>query len=323
MLKLSIIIPVYNVEKYIRKCLESCLQQNIRQDEYEIIVVNDGTPDHSIKEVLSVQNNQKTKTGTTNIRVVDRENGGLSAARNTGLKEAKGEYVWFVDSDDWIEPNVLYTLVDNAINNNLDILCFTLQFVFPDGKKRKRIIDYEEKGKIYKGEDFISKVGMPPAAWLALYRREYLISNSLKFYEGIIHEDQEFTPRAYCLAEKISFVDEVIYNYNQREGGIMKSKQNVRRCKDLLTVADSLYHFACEKTCKDSPAYYAIMNKVAFVFSQSLSHYDVTAFPLKVYSEKEYYPLCISNTLSRKTKWKYRLANFSLKLYLLIYRTVK
>ena len=101
MKKLSIIIPVYNVENYVGKCLESCLNQDIPKNEYEIIVVNDGTKDNSVQVI------EKYITPENNIRLIHRKNGGLSAARNTGLKEAKGEYVWFVDSDDWIENNVL------------------------------------------------------------------------------------------------------------------------------------------------------------------------------------------------------------------------
>lgn len=317
MIKLSIIIPVYNVEHYIRKCLESCLKQNLSNEEYEIIVVNDGTLDASIELVHEVQK------GATNIRIINRENGGLSAARNTGLKEAIGEYVWFIDSDDWIEPYVLKKLLDRAYNDKLDVLCFNLQLAFQDGRTNKRHVVFEKYGKVYKGSSFIGTVRMPPAAWAAIYRRVFLVQNNLFFYEGIIHEDQEFTPRAYYKAERIAYVDDIVYNYNQREGGIMKSKQNVKRCKDLLTVADSLYSFACQYVGIDTPAYSVFMEKIAFAFSQSLANYDPKAFPLKVYLEKEYYPLYISQSMNCKEKWKYRLANLSLRNYLFLYRILK
>ena len=314
MLKLSIIIPVYNVEPYIAKCLDSCLQQDLPADEYEIIVVNDGSPDNSVVIVKDYMQRY------LNVRLVNRENGGLSAARNTGLKEAKGEYVWFVDSDDWIEPNVLKGLLDKAYKDKLDVLCFNLQLAFPDGHTEHYNVS-SEKECVYRGSDFICKVGMPPAAWAALYNRDFLENHALAFYEGILHEDQEFTPRAYCLAERISFVNQVVYNYYQRAGGIMKSKQCERKCKDLLTVADSLYTFTqSHRNMLHREANWTLMNHVSFALSQSLANYNKYCFKLVEYKQRPYYPLCLNPLLSNKDKWKYRLINFSLSLYLKIYR---
>ena len=314
MLKLSIIIPVYNVETYIAKCLDSCLQQDIPADEYEIIVVNDGSPDNSVGIVEEYMQKR------SNIRLVNRYNGGLSAARNTGLKEAKGEYVWFVDSDDWIESNVLKGLLDKAYKNYLDVLCFNLQLAFPDGHTQPYNVAANEVGHVYRGTDFIYAVGMPPAAWAALYKRDFLEKHSLGFYEGILHEDQEFTPRAYCLAERIAFIDYVVYNYYQREGGIMKSKQSERKCRDLLIVSDSLYAFTqshCNMLHRE--ANWTLMNHVSFAVSQSLANYNKVYFNLREYRQKPYYPLCINPLLNNKEKWKYRLINLSLSLYLKIY----
>ena len=313
MLKLSIIIPVYNVEPYIGKCLDSCLHQDIPTDEYEIIVVNDGSPDNSVVIVKDYMQRY------LNVRLVNRDNGGLSAARNTGLKEAKGEYVWFVDSDDWIETNVLKSLLDKAYKDKLDVLCFNLQFAFPDGHTEHYNVS-AEKECVYHGTDFICKVGMPPAAWAALYKHDFLENHALAFYEGILHEDQEFTPRAYCLAERISFVNQVVYNYNQRQGGIMKSKQSERKCRDLMTVADSLYFFTqSHRNMLHREAYWTLMNHVSFAVSQSLANYNKDYFKLVEYKQKPYYPLCINPLLNNKDKWKYRLINLSLSLYLKIY----
>lgn len=106
-MKLSIIIPVYNVELYVEKCLCSCAEQNLSPDEYEIIVINDGTKDNSLEIV------EKVAKDYTNIFIYSQENKGLSATRNKGLSLAKGEYEWFVDSDDWIEKNCLKDIVSN------------------------------------------------------------------------------------------------------------------------------------------------------------------------------------------------------------------
>ena len=314
-MKLSIIIPAYNVEKYISKCLESCLRQDIPTDDYEIVVVDDGSSDNT---VAIVEDYMKV---FSNVRLLKRENKGPSAARNTGLIETTGDYVWFVDSDDWIEYNCLNEIIDIAHKDCLDVLCFNLQLAFPDGRFEKYENVNGRDRNIYRGTDFICKMKMPPAPWCALYKRFFLEEHSLNFYEGILHEDQEFTPRAYCLAERIAYVDKVIYNYNQRDGSIMKGGQSERKCKDLLTVADSLYDFA-QTVLKDKfhDAYYVMLNKACFAFSQSLAHYNKAFFHLKTYINKPYYPLKINSLLSTKDKWKYRLINFSLRLYLKIYK---
>lgn len=314
MKKFSIIIPMYNVDQYIGKCLDSCLKQDISKDEYEIIVVDDESPDNSSSIVEEYIKNNK------NIRLIHRENGGLSAARNTGLKEANGEYVWFVDSDDWIEENCLKILTEFAEDNNLDVLCFGLQLVYPDGRKTSYNIQYEESRKIYTGEDFICKVKMPPAAWAALYRRTFLEKYRIYFYEGILHEDQEFTPRAYFLAKRISYINKELYNYLQRTGGIMKSLRNKKRSEDLLTVADSLYEFTCRNVEKNCNAYNEMIEKVNFAFMQSLAYYEPTFFPISLYKTRSYYPLRINSCKNLKNLIKYLIANISLKLYMRVYK---
>lgn len=314
MLKLSIIIPVYNVEQYIGNCLDSCLNQDLPKDEYEIVVVDDGSPDNSSSIVEGYMKKY------SNIRLIHRENGGLSAARNTGLREAKGEYIWFVDSDDWIESNCLGFLVNTAKDNDLDVLCFGLQLVYPDGRKTTYNIKYEESDKVYKGEDFICRVKMPPAAWAAIYKKDFLNIKKLCFFEGILHEDQEFTPRAYYLANRISYINRVIYYYLQRVGGIMISSRNKKRASDLLTVADSLYKFIIDNVDTSNKAYEEMMEKVNFAFSQSLAYYKSSYFSISAYKNKPYYPLFLSHDLDLKMRLKYILLNVSLRLYLLIYK---
>ena len=305
---------MYNVEQYIGKCLDSCLNQDLPKDEYEIVVVNDGSPDNSSRIV------EEFMKKYSNIRLINRENGGLSAARNTGIREAKGEYVWFVDSDDWIEKNILKYLMSEIYKNRLDALCFNLMLVYSDGLSKSYHIKHGTNEKVFKGDEFLCVVDMPPAAWAAIYKKIFLIKNSLYFYEGILHEDQEFTPRAYFLANRIMFVDKVCYYYFQRVGGIMKSKQNHRRCMDLLTVADSLNEFTDKYIAKHTKVYDIFSEKINFIFSQSLAYYEKSFFPLYKYREKAYYPLRTSELTSIKNRAKYCLANISLSLYLFIYK---
>ena len=316
MKRLSIIIPVYNVEKYIGHCLESCLNQDLTAEDYEIVVVNDGTPDNSVAVV------EKYQRQHPHIRLVNRVNGGLSAARNTGLSDAKGEYVWFVDSDDHIEPNCARALVEQAQRDHLDVLCFNLKLEYPDGLTKDYHVSHDTDGKIYSGPEFITAVGMPPAAWVALYKRDFLIDNHLQFYEGILHEDQEFTPRAYCLAERIAYIARPVYYYYQREGGIMKSNRNAKRCKDLLAVADSLYTFTIEHLEVSTPAYRTMMRKVYFSVTQSLAYYSKDVMSLSEYRSKPYIPIDTS-ILTGSMKLKAILANMSLRMYLLVYKILK
>lgn len=317
MLKLSIIIPVYNVEPYIAKCLDSCLQQDLPTDEYEIIVVNDGSPDNSLTIVKHYMQLYQ------NIRLVNRTNGGLSAARNTGLKEAEGEYVWFVDSDDRIEENCIGTLWSRIDASNLDVLCFTLQLCYDSGCVQPYVVEHPDGEQIYNGLDFICSVDMPPAAVCGIYRRQYLIDNGFSFLEGVLHEDMDFTPRVYSMAERIAFYDRPIYNYYQREGSIMKSVRHVKRCRDLLTICDHLYEFTIKNIPQDSPAFACMMDKIAFTFSQSVYYYSREAFPLSEYKKKSYYPLKISSKYSLAQKAKYWLINQSIALYLFIQRKGK
>ena len=125
---LSIIIPVYKVEKYLRKCLDSCLHQNISKEDYEIICVNDGSPDNSA-QILD-----EYAAKHPNIRVVTQTNQGLSMARNNGLAVAQGDYVWFIDSDDWIEENCLAGIC-SALKSNPDLLQLNHQLTFEDNQK--------------------------------------------------------------------------------------------------------------------------------------------------------------------------------------------
>lgn len=318
MIKLSIIIPVYNVEKYVARCLESCLEQDLPMSDYEILVVNDGSKDNSMDIVR--QYAQKYD----NIRIVEQKNAGLSAARNRGIQEAEGEYLWFVDSDDVIKQNVIKDFLHIAICDSLDALCFDIN-VIKDGGYECVFPNIKEKSNlVYSGIEFISAIGMPPSGCVALYRKDFLISNSLFFRDSIVHEDQEFTPRAYCLANRIAYVNIPAYNYWVRSDSIMTSPdKRVKKATDLLIICDSLYHFA-QRHLKDCPkAYDTMMSKINFAFSQSLRNYTKGVSTISEYKSKPYYPLDISVEGERRVRWKYRLINFSIPLYLLVHRMLK
>ena len=233
-MKLSIIIPIFGVEKYIEKCLMSCVKQDLLLGEdYEIICVNDGTKDRSAIIAREIANSHK------GITVIDQKNEGLSSARNTGLAHAQGEYVWFVDSDDWIEPNSL-SCIFPKLKDSVDILHINYNFVY-DNKPPMKGVDCSINGVIDGRTQILSKHYESPAQF-CVYRKKFLSENNLLFYNGILHEDSEFKPKAILLAKNIASCSETLYNYYQREGSIMHSYK-LRNVQDMLVVLNSLMSF--------------------------------------------------------------------------------
>ena len=240
--KLSIIVPVYNVEQYLRKCVDSLLAQDIPASDYEIILVDDGSPDECPQICDSYADIYD------NIRIMHRENGGLSAARNTGIKAAKGEYVCFMDSDDYWESNVLGGLMKQVEIDHLDVLRFNYQNVrlkserirelenegeyeiFHPNKDPKRDVDYSES--VTEGEIFLNE-RLGPACYAVMFiiRRELL--NDCLFKEGIYFEDTEWTPRMLLRAKRVASTPTVVYNYLWRSGSITLPTDSVKRKKVL------------------------------------------------------------------------------------------
>lgn len=237
-MKLSIIIPMYKVERYIKKCLLSCLNQDIPVDDYEIIVVNDGSPDDSLAIADHVAST------TMNITLISQDNGGLSVARNKGLSLAKGEYVWFVDSDDWIEDNCLGGILKCLDDTTPDFLQLQYRLSYDDDSLNKNC--YCRINGVIDGIQQIANGGVPIPAQFVVYRREFLEKNRLTFYPGIYHEDCEFKPRALFLAERCTSYDKVVYNYYQRTSGSITTVANPKRAFDLLKVAYSIDTFYTE-----------------------------------------------------------------------------
>ncbi len=248
MIKLSIIVPIYGVEKYLRKCVDSLLAQNIPSSEYEIILVDDGSPDacpHICDEYA---------TTCKNIRVVHRKNGGLSAARNSGIEIAKGEYLMFVDSDDYIEPNVLKGLLEQVERDKLDVLRYRLQYVNPQYEVYNPYKTDPFRGNDYSevptdGVSFLnSRMSTACYAWAFILRRDLIVVNPLTrssvntlFTEGIYFEDTDWTPRMLCKARRVASTNTVVYNYLMREGSITNA---VNRSKQKKVVDDKMHLIA-------------------------------------------------------------------------------
>ncbi len=227
-MKFSIIVPVYNVEQYLGQCLESLQAQDF--DNFEIICVNDGSTDRS-REILT-----EWEARLPQMRVIDQENCGLSAARNTGLKAATGDYVVFVDSDDWVEPTMLSTLAESI--GNEDIACFACQRT--DNKATDSLPKEQTSGWDYYNRHALEHREIPfVCVWQRCYRRQFLLDNSLWFREGILHEDNEFTPRACLKAESIKVIPDVLYNYRVRPNSIMTTR-GMKSKESLILIGNEL-----------------------------------------------------------------------------------
>lgn len=235
---LSIIIPVYNVEKYIEKCLISCLNQDVPSKDYEIIVVNDGSLDNSDVIIHNIERLY------SNIRVINQENRGLSIARNIGFQNSRGKYIWFVDSDDWIENNCLGRIC-NLLNANPDILQLQYRLVYEDSLITRDIFCHIEG--IKSGPDVIRKGGLPAPAQFSIYRSQFLRDNNLLFVPEIFHEDSEFKPRVTYLANKVMSDMVVSYNYLQRTSGSITSKFKLKNGLDIIFVMNNLLKFIDDK----------------------------------------------------------------------------
>lgn len=223
-MKLSIIVPVYNVEKYLAKCLESLLSQDT--EDYEVIVVNDGSTD-DCPQILEGFHSPR-------LRVFSKPNGGQSSARNFGLERARGEYVFFVDSDDFISDYCLRSL--NAALDGCDLLVFS--HVYQNDSCDLVVSDVPPIGRKF------SMQGCPVAVWHYIYRKDFLLGSKLFFKEGIYHEDTLFTPMAVYLAKSVKLYVGGVYHHLLDNPTSTTHTNFSKRCEDLMLVVDELVSFA-------------------------------------------------------------------------------
>lgn len=244
---ISIIIPVYNVEKYVERCIRSCEAQDIISSNYEIICINDGSKDNSLAiiEGLAME--------FSNISVITQPNGGLSAARNTGMQHAKGDYYFFLDSDDWIAENCLGNIVNKLQTENPDILCISAANVLGEEICPRHSFPSVEP---LSGRDAQKRGGIDACAPFLITKAEHFKKYDLKFYEGIFHEDSELTPKLVYLAQKVSFTNDIIYYVRQTPGSITRSV-NPKRSFDLVNVVCAhLYDFSKQVDSNYRQQYY-------------------------------------------------------------------
>ena len=242
MKSLSIIVPVYNVEKYMVRCLDSLLEQDISKKEYEIIIVNDGATDNS--PVIA----KKYVAENKNIRLFNQENQGLGGARNTGIHNATGNYLIFVDSDDYIEENCLSFLLKQAEKQNLDVLHYNYEEVDTNyqiiPKKKSATYAAVFKNDIIDGKKFLSeRLGWACYVWTYLFKTSFLRKGKFVFEKGIYFEDVEWLPRVLIQAQRVNSINRHVYNYLRRANSITKAvdiKKKEKLLNDKIQLIDNL-----------------------------------------------------------------------------------
>ena len=240
MVDVSVIIPVYNVEKYLRECLNSVYSLDLSNK--EIIIINDGSTDSSVDIVNEYKNKYNDKT-----KIISQKNQGLAEARNTGIKNSTGEYILFVDSDDFIEPIEAEEFFNFAVEKKVDILIGNYREYY--GKNK--IIDKE----FYKINKNVKKEGMfyiengfknncfEVVVWRNLYNRECLLKNNLFFKKGLLHEDNLFTPMVFYYATKTRYYNKKFYFYRKNNFSSIMQTKSKKNYEHMLYIINELLKF--------------------------------------------------------------------------------
>jgi len=240
--KLSVIIPVYNLEKYVEKCLDSVTSQNGK--DLEIIVVDDGSADHTGQICDDFGNKYD------NITVYHKRNGGLSDARNYGIKRASGDYITFLDGDDFLAPNAIENILNNIkTHRNVDVVIGRYINYYPSTgvyeecgyHLREKVIEHAVKEALFR-ELFRGKT-YDWYACIHIVRRKYLIENNLYFKEGACFEDALWTPKVLFEAERVSYIDKPFYIYLQNRKGSITASLNEKVYRDKQYVCQYAQEF--------------------------------------------------------------------------------
>lgn len=252
---ISIIIPAYNVEPYVLKCLESVCRQDIEKEDYEVIIINDGSTDGTSRLIEKfIEENANSP-----IKYISQLNKGLSATRNQGLDVAKGDYVWFVDSDDWIEPNCLGYIRKNIDKFKPELLILTTK-VYKENERYDVIRNLQEN-KLIEGRTVFFKSWIYPYSGVQfyIYNRFWLRSKNISFYEGIYYEDLPFSSIVLNETSKCLYLKNPVYNYLIRNNSITTSNISIRHIDSLFIVTDIFISLVKDKP---SPIFYDMLGKM-------------------------------------------------------------
>lgn len=310
--KFSLIIPAYNVEKYIKKCLDSVLNQTYNN--YEIIIINDGSTDNTSKILERYKSNKK-------IKIINQENKGLSNARNTGVSNAKGDYILFIDSDDFIEKELLEIL--NKTIKDEDLVRFQIKIL---DETNKIIKEYKEEtfNNLNGIEAFnkLSKYNLVELAVCYAYKKDTFLKNNYKFEEKTYHEDFGLIPYIIISSKKVTSINYIGYNYLQRKNSIMNNtdyETEIKKSNDVLKHYKNLIKWS-QNIEGDLTIYKSFIANSVILKSLNLKEKDYKNYIKKLKEYKVYDNLLTNN---KENKIKKILIKISPKLYYKIIRGLK
>ena len=300
MIKVSVVVPVYNVEKYIDKCLNSLVNQTF--NDYEILVVNDGSPDNSQKIVDRYVSDYPDK-----VFSYIKENGGISSVRNFGILNAKGEYVVFIDSDDFVSENYIELLYNKMIENDNDI-------VFSDVYRKSQnkldlMLGFNDRGGTFKQNALLSL----PAVWNKMYKKSLFINNNIFYPENIpFGEDLAVTSKLILHAKKIGYVNTPLYYYLIREGSVTNQKRfNPKWLKIFVSVDSIIEYYQKQGKFEEymSEIEYLAISNVLHGLAIYVYRYDEA---LEIFRQinkymKQKFPNYQKNKYYRQENWKFKL----------------
>lgn len=304
---LSVIVPAYNVEQYIDKCIESLINQDI--DDYEIIIVNDASTDKTVDKVINWKNDR--------IIFVNKEkNSGLSSTRNEGMKIAKGKYIAFVDSDDYLEFNS-FSKLKKQIEDMKEIDAIYMGYYLHRYNRIEKYYDfYSEKNRKFKATSFLKYElkhrGIPVPACFAVYRREFLEKNNILFRVGILHEDELWSPTILFKADLVATTNICIYHYIIRSGSITQKKDRTQNGIDKLYICKQLFEMT--KSQLDENVKKLMNNHISMLYMKAMCEGKLYRKP---YSQKIDRTFPIKNVCFLKDIVKGILFAISLRIYYL------
>ena len=252
--KVSVIIPVYNVQEYLRECLESLVNQTIK-DDLEVIIVNDGSKDKS-QNIIDEYVEKYPELFKSYIK----ENGGQGSARNYGVKKAGGEYIGFVDSDDYIENDMYEILYNEGIKKKLDIVVCDMAWVYEDGRKQSR----ETLPRFLKEFNYSTYILSNPGPVNKIYKRDIWINEKIEFPEDILYEDFAIIPAMPKYTKKIGYINEELYFYRQRKNSTMQKIEYNEKFLDIIKACNYLYEKLKDTEFKKEIEYLYIFQLIYF-----------------------------------------------------------
>lgn len=263
--ELSIIIPVYNVEKYLHRCLESVIKSTFK--DFELIIINDGSKDASEQVVLDFK--EKYSDYEDKIMYIKKENSGVSETRNMGIEKAAGRYITFIDSDDYIEDDMLELMMNKMNESDFDIVACNARLVYGNNKKDHIVSSGYNSDLYHKDKIRETMLVQYPVMWNKIYKTE--IIKKIKFTSGVWYEDMEYLLKLYPHINSIGVVNKPLYNYFQRENSITYTYND--KLYDIINNMESVIAYY-----KENNIYDEYKDELEYLYAR----YAFTTFPKRL-----------------------------------------